>query len=102
MFVFLQGNRRALPLCVMLLIMQAFGEGQVGYDASARGEAYSHTTTINQALTDKPSVPSVCFVITGKCGVWHWRRSEGPASPCRPGCTEKRRRDSLRKTPPTW
>lgn len=64
MFVFLQGNRRALPLCVMLLIMQAFGEGQVGYDASARGEAYSHRTTINQALIDKPSVPSVCFVIT--------------------------------------
>ncbi len=37
-----QGNRQALPLCVMLLVQRVLGKSVVGYDQGENGIAYDH------------------------------------------------------------
>ena len=45
-----QGNRQALPLCVMLLIQRVLGDSVVGYDPGANGIAYDHDAWLASKL----------------------------------------------------
>ena len=46
----MQGNRQALPLCVMLLIQRVLGDSVVGYDPGANGIAYDHDAWLASKL----------------------------------------------------